>query len=77
MPKVLAGIGSADFGKIKETGFVTKLHRVRTAHGERLTFLAPDYSVTIELTIRGLELDQGRIEQMLHAPLGVLVRGRM
>jgi hypothetical protein len=51
----------------------TKLHRVRTARGERLTLLAPDYTVTIELTIRGLELDQARIEQMLHAPLGVLV----
>lgn len=51
----------------------TKLHRVRTAHGERLVLVARDYSVTIELTIRGLELDQASIEQMLHAPLGVLV----
>lgn len=53
----------------------TKL--IRRDHGPRatLTLLTADYSVTIGVTVRGLELDATTVERLLHAPL-TLIAGR-
>lgn len=51
---------------------MTRLIRTRTATTERIVLLARDYSVTVEIAVRGLELDATTIERLLHAPLGVL-----
>jgi hypothetical protein len=43
------------------------LHRHRTPRGELLTLVAPGYSVTVEVRVRGLELDATTVERALHA----------
>ena len=49
-----------------------QIHRHRTRHGEAVTLVTPRGSVTVELTVHGLELDATTVERLLHAPLGVL-----
>lgn len=53
------------------------LHRHRTPTGEVLVLLTPSYSITVELRVRGLDLDATTVERLLHAPLAVLVRERI
>lgn len=48
------------------------IHRHRTPRGESITLVGRDYSVTIEVTTRGLELDAATLERVLHAPLALL-----
>jgi hypothetical protein len=48
------------------------LHRTRRDSSEVLIILAPNYSITIELTVRGLELDATTLERVLHAPMSLL-----
>jgi hypothetical protein len=57
-------------------GCLVKLIRHSSGPREILTLLASDYSVTVELTVRGLELDAGTVERLLHAPLTQLVAER-
>jgi hypothetical protein len=55
----------------------TQLIRRRIANREVLTLLCADYAITIELTVRGLELDATTVERLLHAPLTELTRERI
>lgn len=48
--------------------------RTKTATTERLTLLLPSGAITIEVSVRGLELDATTTEWMLHAPLSALAR---
>lgn len=50
------------------------LHRFRTDRGESITLVARDYSVTVEVTTRNLELDATTMERLLLAPLSVLAQ---
>jgi hypothetical protein len=58
----------------KESGRVIHLHRTQTHHGDALTLLTPNGSITIELRIRGLEIDASMVERLLHAPLVEIAR---
>jgi hypothetical protein len=47
-------------------------HRARRGSTETLTLHGPSYSITIELTVRGIELDATTLERLLHAPLTLI-----
>jgi hypothetical protein len=77
---LFARVYNASFGKIKETSLVTEriqLHRHRTGDREVLVMHGPSYSVRIELTVRGIELDATTLERVLHAPMSLLANERL
>jgi hypothetical protein len=49
-----------------------ELHRHRTGDREVLVMHGPSYSVRIEVTVRGIELDATTLERLLHAPMSLL-----
>lgn len=51
---------------------MTKLIRKSDGTRETLVLLTGDACVTIEVTIRGLELDASTLEKLLHAPLALI-----
>ncbi len=50
-----------------------QLIRRKSTHGEVLIVLTADYSLTVEITVRG-ELDATTIEKLLHAPAAMLAQ---
>jgi hypothetical protein len=52
--------------------FMPRLIRTHHAGRERLTLHVNGASVTIELTVRGLEIDATTMERLLHAPMALL-----
>jgi hypothetical protein len=52
-------------------------HRRSNGTTETLVLVAPGYSLTIELTVRGLELDATTLEKLLHAPMSLLANERL
>jgi hypothetical protein len=51
-----------------------RLIRRSLPNREILTLLTSEGSVTIEISVRQLELSASELEKMLHAPLGVIAR---
>jgi hypothetical protein len=58
--------------KIKEAESVRETLTL-TRSPNTLTLTGRDYRVTVTVQVQGLELASTQVEQMLHAPLGVLV----
>lgn len=49
-----------------------RLLRTRDNRRETLTLIAGDYELAITIEASGLAIDATTLEQMLHAPLGVI-----
>lgn len=49
-----------------------RLHRTRRGSTETLVLHGPTYSIRVELTVRGIDLDATTLERLLHAPMTLL-----